>query len=78
MERGGIELMASAFDPVEFNKAQRAANMNHATLPVIHKMRTQTLGEFCPELWNEIKHSTVARVVATKVYNAIRKRMDGV
>jgi hypothetical protein len=78
-QNGSIKSMASKFDPVEHAKAQRALNMNHATIPVIHKIRTQTIEEFLPELWEELKLGpAVYRAVAVKTYNAVRRRLDGV
>lgn len=69
--------MPSKYDPVEHAKSIRAANMNHATIPVIYKMRTQTIEEFLPEIWAELETGpAVYRHIAAKVFNAMRRRLE--
>jgi hypothetical protein len=51
-------------------------NVNHATNPVIRKILSESLGEFDPGLWGELKGCSVsAQVAALKTYEAVRKRL---
>jgi hypothetical protein len=54
-------------------------NMNHATLPVIQSLRTQSLAEFDPLYWEELLKMPLSyRVSATKLYERLRARCEKV
>lgn len=71
--------MGTAFDPVHSARALRASNLNHSTLPIVDKIRTQSLGEFDPELWAELQQMPpYARHVAKYIWERIRQKCEGV
>jgi len=69
--------MSIAFDPVHNARALRAQNLNHSTLPIVDKIRTQTLGEFLPELWEELQDMPPAyRAIARYIWERIKRKCE--
>jgi hypothetical protein len=69
--------MSSAFDPIHSARALRASNLNHSTIPIVDKIRTQSLGEFLPELWDELQQMPpYARFVANYIWEQIRRKCE--
>lgn len=65
-------------DPVENPLCRFSGmNVNHATLPVIRKILSETLAEFDPAYWAELREASPSvQAAALRTYAIIRKRLS--
>jgi|HubBroStandDraft_5_1064220.scaffolds.fasta_scaffold319874_2 hypothetical protein len=53
-------------------------NVNNQSIPVIRSLLTQTLGEFMPDVYAELRLcSPSTQAAALRVYECIRQRVEG-
>jgi len=67
-------------DPIVNANANRhmGMNVNHASIPVIRNLLTQSIGEFMPDVYAELRLcSPSTQAAALRVYECIRQRVEG-
>lgn len=66
-------------DPILNNPARFSGmNVNHSSIPVIRQLLSQSIGEFMPDVYAELRLcSPSVQMAALRVYECIRQRVEG-